>query len=167
MHRNDTSKFLLYIEPKKKEKLRDPINDELTKLMELAFSKAKCGLANYSKINETEVFRNDGWRGCHTTDCGYKDHDNNDYLLENGMITNSMCVFYVKRYRCSIHKNDWKKLVELGKFYDIDIQLPDKFPNSPPSTKEKTYDEHIDGMTNMMVDELSKNVQSYILKKLI
>ena len=63
MHRNDTSKFLLYIEPKKKEKLRDPINDEITKLMELAFSKAKSGSANYSDIDKPEKFNDDGWMG--------------------------------------------------------------------------------------------------------
>jgi len=165
MHRNDTSKFLLYIEPKKEEKLRDPINDELTKLMELAFSKAKRGSANYSDIKEPEKFTNDGWRGWHETDCG-EDSDNHDYFLENGMIVNSLCVFYVQKYRHSIHENDWNKLVELGKFYGVNVQLPEKFPNSPSSTKPKTYEENMEDIKNMMVEELSKTINKDIVNKI-
>ena len=47
MHRNDNSKYLLYIEPKSSEKLQNPIEDELTQLMEMALSKSKRGAANY------------------------------------------------------------------------------------------------------------------------
>ncbi len=167
MHRNDTSRFLLYMEPKKEEKLRDPINDELTMLMQYALDHAKCGSANYSEIDEPEFFKEDGWMGWHTTDCGHEDdNNNNDYLLENGMITNSMCVFYVQRYRHSISENDWKKLVELGAFYDIDISLPKTFPNSPESTKKKTYEEHMKEFEQMMVDELTKTIQAEIVKKI-
>jgi len=130
MYRNDTSKFLLYIEPKKEEKLKNPIEDKLTDLMELSFNKSKTGSANYSDVNEKEYFhQNDGWRGWHSTDCGEKT-TNHDYELENGMIVNSLCIFYVKWYRNSIHENDWKKLIELGKFYNIFIQSPETYPDS-------------------------------------
>ena len=52
MHRNDKSKYLLYIEPKKEEKLKEPINDELTELMEMALSKAKAGTSRYSHLDD-------------------------------------------------------------------------------------------------------------------
>jgi len=39
MHREDNSKYLLYIEPKAIDKLRIPIDDDLTKLMDFAFIK--------------------------------------------------------------------------------------------------------------------------------
>ena len=110
MHRNDKSKFLLYIEPPKEEKLRDPINDEITKLMELAFSKAKAGVANYSSVNEEEKFHEGGaYKGCHHTAAG-EQGENRDYLLENGLITNELCVLYIQRYRKSIPENDWEKI---------------------------------------------------------
>lgn len=63
MHRNDKSKFLLYIEPSKEEKLKEPINDEITQLMEMAYSKSICGAANYSTTEGEERFQKDnGWR---------------------------------------------------------------------------------------------------------
>lgn len=167
MHRNDDSVFFLYIEPKKKEKLKKPIDDEITKLVELAFSKSKKGSANYSKINEIPRFRfGDGWRGYHGTECGEISEDR-DYIFENGLITNSLCVFYVKWYRNSIHENDWIKLKRLGEFYGVDVKLPKFFPFSPESTKEKTHEEHMKDITDMMVNEFSKNVNAEILKKII
>lgn len=166
MHRNDKSKFLLYIEPKKEEKLIEPINDELTKLMGLAFSQAKRGAANYSDIDEPENFKDDGWRGWHDTDCG-ETSDNHDYLLQNGLIVNSLCVFYVKWYRNSIHENDWNKLKQLGNYYDVDIQLPDKFPNSLPSTKPKTYEKNMNNLETLVVDELAKTIDRNIVIDLI
>ena len=42
MHRNDDSVFLLYIEPKKEDKLKEPIEDEVTHIMEKAFAHS-CG----------------------------------------------------------------------------------------------------------------------------
>lgn len=43
---DDNSKYLLYIEPNIKDKLVEPINDEMVQIMELALSKAKTGTAN-------------------------------------------------------------------------------------------------------------------------
>jgi len=153
------------MEPKKEEKLKDPINDELTLLIETAFSFAKRGSANYSDIDKPEKFNDDGWRGWHETDCG-EDSDSHDYLLQNGLIVNSLCVFYVKWYRNSIHKNDWNKLKMLGDYYDVDIELPKTFPDSPESTKKKTYEEHMKEFEQMMVDELTKTIQKEIVKKI-
>lgn len=118
MHRNDTTNFLLYIEPKSEEKLEIPIDDNLSRVMEYALSRAKIGAANYNSENEEPRFSAGmGYKGFHRTDCNTKS-DNKDYLLENGMITNSLATFYVKWYRNSIEENDMNKLKELEKFYD-------------------------------------------------
>lgn len=118
MHRNDNSKYLLYIEPKASEKLQNPIEDELTQLMEMALSKSKRGGANYSDLEDSGNSFHEGsaWRGIHRTDCG-ECSSNCDFLLENGMITNSLAPFYLKWYRYSIPENDMKKIEELKKYY--------------------------------------------------
>lgn len=132
MHRDDKSKYLLYIEPKKEDKLKEPINDELTELMEMALSKAKKGAANYSDTNDNGVeyewtwngksmmipsfHTNTAYRGFHRTECGERS-TNRDYQLENGMITNSLAPFYLRWYRYSIPENDMLKIKELADFY--------------------------------------------------
>ncbi len=131
MHREDNSKYLLYIEPVASEKLKDPINDDLTKLMEMALSRAKVGGAQYSDLSDIEgKFRvGSGWRGCHT--CNGERSTNHDYLLENGMITNSLAPFYLKWCRFSIPETEMKKVLELQDFYKknppktFKIQLPE------------------------------------------
>ena len=121
MHRNDKSKFLLYMEPKKEEKSSQPIDDDVTILLTLAVRKAKSGAANYSELKEPPSFREGGgWKGFHTTDCGERS-DNKDHQLQNGMITNSLAPFYVRWYRNSIHQNDWNKIINLGAFYGTDV----------------------------------------------
>lgn len=109
---NKNPKYLLYMEPKASEKLEDPIDDELTKLMEMALSKRKIILS---------------YKGRHTTECGEMSTCH-DYLLENGMITNSLAAFYLKWYRFSIPENEMKKVLELQDFYkrkNYKIQLPE------------------------------------------
>lgn len=121
MHRDDKSKFLLYIEPKKEEKLDNPIEDNLTKLMEIALSKAEKGTGSYSDITSDARFRTgSGYKGIHRTECG-QTSSNNDYLLENGMITNSLAPFYLRWYRYSIPESDMIKLKELANFYNVDL----------------------------------------------
>ena len=118
MHRNDNSKYLLYIEPKSSEKLQNPIEDELTQLMEMALSKSKRGGANYSDLEDPGNSFQEGsaWRGTHRTECG-QGSSNCDFLLENGMITNSLAPFYLRWYRYSIPENDMKKIEGLKKYY--------------------------------------------------
>jgi len=41
MHREDDSNYLLFIEPCSLDKLKEPVDDDLTRLMENALSKAK------------------------------------------------------------------------------------------------------------------------------
>lgn len=121
MNRNDKSKYLLYIEPDIKDKLETPIEDNITSLVEMALSKAEKGTARYSNLSDNGTFRGGcGYKGSHRTDCGVRS-TNVDYLLENGMITNSLAPFYVKWYRYSIPENDMNKIRELAEFYNYDL----------------------------------------------
>ena len=117
MHREDNSRFLLYIEPKKEDKSEFPINDEITEIMDLALSEAESGTASYSSLDTVEYFRSGyGYRGTHHSDCGEKS-SNKDYLLKNGMITNSLCSFYLKYYRNVIPVTEMNKVNQLVKYY--------------------------------------------------
>jgi hypothetical protein len=134
MHREDNSKYLLYIEPPAQDKLQEPINDELTQLMEMALSKAERGTANYSNLQDlgdgtdwthkdktyrvTSFRKGSGYKGTHRTECGERS-SNTDYLLENGMITNSLAPFYLKWYRYSIPETEMKKVLQLKEFYGL------------------------------------------------
>lgn len=119
MHREDESDYLLFIEPKKKEKLSIPVEDSLTYLIEKAISNGKFGTSNYSNLEDSGSFREGrgGYKGFHITDCGETSR-NNDILLENGMITNSLAPFYLKWYRNSIPETDIIKLMSLRKWYE-------------------------------------------------
>lgn len=117
MNRSDDSKFLLFIEPNKNQKSKEPINDKLTELMKRALEKATTGTSNYSNTDQEAQFRPKSmYKGLHRTMCG-EYSDNKDYLLENGMITNSLAVFYLQYYRSAIPKTELKKLSDLEKFY--------------------------------------------------
>lgn len=113
MHRIDNSRFLLYIEPKAEQKNKDPLNDDITKTVEVVFNKAKKGVADYSKLESNGNFtEGDGWMGSHAVDCGERS-SNRDYLLGNGMITNSLCVFYLRYYRDVIPESEMLKVMDL------------------------------------------------------
>lgn len=117
MHREDDSKYLLFIEPSASEKLEEPIEDDLTELMEMALSKAKEGGSNYSDRNDNGSFRPGvAFKGIHRTDCGARS-SNRDFLLENGMITNSLATFYLRWYRFSIPETEMRKIYKLAEFY--------------------------------------------------
>ena len=132
MHREDNSKYLLYIEPKKIDKSEEPIDDELVHMMEMALSKSDIGTGRYSKLDDMGngydwVHNGDNIRipsfakgsrymGFHHTECGERS-DSCDFLLENGMITNSLSTFYLKWYRKSIPETEMKKILELQEFY--------------------------------------------------
>lgn len=118
MHREDDSNFLLYIEPPVGEKLQIPVEDELVEIMEKALDKAKTGTAGYNHLdNDGSNFREgNAYKGWHSTGCGERS-SNKDYLLSNGMITNSLAPFYLKWYRNSIPESEWKKLKKLEGFY--------------------------------------------------
>lgn len=119
MQRTNDNTFLLFIEPKREQKSVTPVNDMLTEIMELAFKKAIKGSSNYHRPDEPIRFRAGGGKmGVHRTECGEKS-TNNEYLLENGMITNSLCIFYLKYYREAIPESEINKVLELIKFYEL------------------------------------------------
>ena len=114
MHRVDESRFLLYIEPKAVNKRHKPVNDELSMIMQYALTYSKKGLANYSDLKSLGKFNGTGkrYQGVHITACG-EHSTNQDYLLENGMITNSLAYFYLRYYRTSIPGKEIKKIIRL------------------------------------------------------
>lgn len=116
MHREDDSNYLLYIEPTKEEKLIVPIDDYIVKAIEKAIERSKPGIADYYDLDDKGDFfgYDDAYKGWHTTDCGEKS-SNNDYLLENGMITNSLAPFYLRYYRNSIPEKEMNKVLKLIK----------------------------------------------------
>jgi len=118
MHREDNSKFLLYIEPKKEEKLLNPVEDELTELLEYALKYARSGASSYDNLEKESFREGDAFKGTHLTECGERSA-NRDYLLENGMITNSLAPFYLKWYRNSIPKTELAKIQQLKEFYEV------------------------------------------------
>ena len=118
MHREDNSRFLLYIEPKKEEKLSEISDNKYIAVLEYFLKTAKEGTGNYSSIDNEERFT-EGWgyKGWHSTECG-EHSSNKDYLLENGMITNSLSPFYLKWYYKAIPKSEIKKLDELTNYFN-------------------------------------------------
>ena len=91
--------------------------DELTRIMQLALSEAITGMSNYDEPNEEpEFYECAGYRGFHRSDCGERSKSC-DYLLENGMITNSLCVFYLQNYRNSVPASEMNKVTKLVAFY--------------------------------------------------
>jgi hypothetical protein len=118
MIRNDNSKFLLFIEPNIKENYsKEPINDEWVSLMENALKKAKKGGSNYSNLNAPSTFKEGiAFKGIHICACG-ETGGNQDYQLENGMITNELAIHYLQHHRNEIPERDWKMLEELKDLY--------------------------------------------------
>ena len=121
MNRDDKSKYLLYIEPNPLTKSKEPLNDSMTKLLEMALKKSKEGTGHYSSLDDDGTF-NEGWgyKGVHRTPCGAVS-SNCDYLLENGLITNSLAPYYVMWFRDSIGENDLNKIKELARYYNVSL----------------------------------------------
>jgi hypothetical protein len=120
MHRTDNSRFLLFIELSANKKRLNPINDGLTRIMQITLNYSVKGLADYSDLNSKGYFTktNKGYRGVHFTECG-EHSTNQEYLLENGMITNSLAPFYLMYYRNSIPLSEMKKVIRLYLSYQL------------------------------------------------
>jgi hypothetical protein len=86
---------ILFIHPKNR-KPSTPINDEVTKTIEYLFS------------NATEY--GSRFRGFHMCICG-KHSDNVNYMLPNGMVTNSLCIHYIRDHRDEVPQKDIDKLM--------------------------------------------------------
>lgn len=135
MHRIDNTCFLLFIEPKKEEKLEIPLDDESSQIMKVALTEAKRGMSNYSRLNEMPYFHVcNGYKGYHSTDCGERSYPA-DYLLENGMITNSLASFYLRYYRNSIPESEMKKVMKVVNYYK------EKYRNNPEKLIPKSMED--------------------------
>lgn len=118
MHRIDDSIFLLYIEPNIMDRSDFPNNDTISKTVAKCLHMAETGIANYDDPNSTPIFnKGEAYRGNHKVTCG-KHSDNVDYLLGNGMITNSLCAFYLRHYRTAIPASEMNKVVELCNWFN-------------------------------------------------
>lgn len=120
MDRTASKKFLLYIEPELSDKSQQPINDALVSFMAIAVNSAKAGIADYAEHDNPDsdvIFREgDRWRGTHQTPC--KNYSSNqDYLLHNGMVTNSLAPFYLRWYRSAIPEGEMQKFRDLHDYY--------------------------------------------------
>lgn len=118
MQRNDSSRFLLFIEPTNEQRSGAPIDDEYTMLLREAMSMAKMGTSNYDSPKDEEPWFKEKSRysGEHRN-CDDTMSTNYDLLLPNEMITNSLAVYYLMWYRMAIPASDWEKLKELQRFY--------------------------------------------------
>ncbi len=85
-------KNLLYVEPKSMP-LGTPVIDRYTKKMAAAIRKAKGGIESRAGFQEGS-----GYRGFHICVC-HAVSSNMEHLLENGEITNSLCVHYLALHR--------------------------------------------------------------------
>lgn len=120
MHRNDESNYFLYIEPPIEDKSTDPADDIYTRSVQHFLDRAKVGVSTrYDDLKclNGDFYENDGYRGFHTN-CDGTYSSNHDYLLENGFITNSLCVHYVRWFRKSITGENLKKLEILKELYE-------------------------------------------------
>jgi len=126
------SSGLLYIEPSDRVSTT-PVLDSLTRRMAAAFRKAQRGTWSGSpdafalamRILErirpsrrepprpAELFsRGPGWLGWHDCACGVMS-SNQDYLLENGQVTNSLCVHYLAWHRDEVPAAELRKVAAL------------------------------------------------------
>lgn len=117
MHREDNSKYLLYIEPPIEKKSEHPVNDEWTRLLEAELSTAKEGAARYADPSDQGTFYEGGWRGVHVAACG-EVGGSHDYLLSNGLITNKLATYYLRWYREAIPASEWTKLKHLAQYHE-------------------------------------------------
>ena len=120
MLKTDNPNYLLYIEPSLKEKTDKPCLDEWVELLILALRTAKTGCA-IEKIGQKVMFdENIRYRGVYKTECG-ESSKTYEYFLENGIITNTLCKYYMIWYRNSIPDSEWIKLRKTAEYFKFKI----------------------------------------------
>lgn len=92
-------KYLLMIEPDKEgSPSSEPLEDEITRKVDVLFD--HCNPSDYR------------FKGWHSTNCGERS-DNRDWFLPNGVITNSLCTYYIRYYRPYIPQIELDKIERL------------------------------------------------------
>ena len=113
---NLTDQYFMTIEPNQDGLIADePINDELTEKVKFIYDCTVMPdpMHRYKGEHYIEVKKtNDGIRDTIYWICS----DNADHYLPNGVITNSLCVFYVQYYRLYIPQIEIDKI---NKYYEM------------------------------------------------
>lgn len=127
MHREDNSKYFLFIEPDSTKKAAQPVQDELTDSLAAAMAQSEKGTSDYSNLRCQGKFNKSGggYRGFHFSEDGQVS-DVVDYLLPNGLITNSLALHYVRFYRSELPQTEQRKLKDLHKFMQDHDKKTDK-----------------------------------------
>lgn len=100
---HDTSdQYFLQIEPDRDAKPCGPIDDDITKAVKYILSCAEAGTR---------------YRGFHVTKCGQAS-GSQDLILPNGMITNSLALYYIRFYRHAIPEEEFKKIADIREKID-------------------------------------------------
>ncbi len=93
---NLDDKHLLFIEPKARAS-EEPLQDELSRKLQMMLSHA---------------VRGDCYRGVHHCSCGAQSNSC-DWVLSNGLITNSLAVHYLEYHRAEVPEGEIQKINSL------------------------------------------------------
>ena len=105
-----TDKDLLFIEPNGHASA-DPVIDSLTRRMTAALNGSTGGTSDGGGI----FHPGGGWRGVHTCVCGVNSW-NQDFQLEDGTVTNSLCVHYLAHHRDEVPESELAKVRALPSY---------------------------------------------------
>ena len=98
------NKGLLFIEPKNPASA-EPVVDDLTRRMAAALNDGVGGTG----MSQADFRPGGGWRGWHTCVCGACS-SNQNYLLQDGQVTNSLCVHYLAFHRDEVPESELQKV---------------------------------------------------------
>jgi hypothetical protein len=156
---------LLYIEPKNKAS-ETPVIDGYTRRMAAALNKAVIGGWDGGS-SERSWRTGDGWRGFHLCVCGAVS-SSHDFLLSNGLVTNSLCVHYLARHRDEVPESELAKVMQLP---DEEME-PTEAQVSPPGLKRVRTNKAARGASSLndlpskMAQEIADEVDADILAEL-
>ena len=92
-------------------------------------------------------------KGVHECICG-AESDPCDYELEDGFITNSLCVHYLAYHRSEIPQSELDKIINLKSDDKLDESLRGKL-NTMLHTKSESYDYNIFAATINQTEQLA------------
>lgn len=137
MHREDNSKYLLFIEPSEDSKSIVPTEDKYVTFLENLLKVSPTGASSYDDLSDMggSFLKGSEYKGFHRTACG-EFSSNCEHLLPQGFITNSLAAFYLKWYRDSIPAIEMAKVTQLYDFANPPLKdLETALPNKPKTFK--------------------------------
>jgi hypothetical protein len=105
-----TDKGLLFIEPRNPASA-EPVVDDLTKRMAAALNDGVGGTGD----TQASFRPGGGLRGWHDCVCGACS-SNQNYLLSDGQVTNSLCVHYLAHHRGEVPESELRKVRSLPSY---------------------------------------------------